>query len=79
MEFLDASGESLLREYLQSIIKPAPLEILFHDKLIALLKIYFFTGGMPEAISSYLENENFNDVRQIQRKSHEKDFYEGLL
>lgn len=77
MEFLDALGEGALREHLESIVKPDPLEALFHDKLCELLKIYFFTGGMPEAISKYLENESFSDVREVQKdiiQSYHHDF-----
>lgn len=77
LEFLDAIDETALREYLESIDKPKPLEALFHDKLIALLKVYFFTGGMPEAIVKYIETEDFFKVRQVQQdiiKSYHHDF-----
>ena len=48
-----------------------------HEKLIQLLKIYFFIGGMPEAVAEYSKTENLNVVREIQLEilnAYEKDF-----
>lgn len=50
---------------------------LFHEKLINYLRIYYFIGGMPEAVANYLENQNFQQVRSIQRNilmGYENDF-----
>lgn len=49
----------------------------FHDKLIELLRLYYFIGGMPEAVASYIENKNLTTVREIQQKillGYENDF-----
>ena len=48
-----------------------------HEKLIQLLKLYFFIGGMPEAVAEYAKNEKLNTVREIQLEilnAYEKDF-----
>lgn len=42
-----------------------------------LLKLYFFIGGMPEAVNEYAKNEKINSVREIQLEilnAYERDF-----
>ncbi|MCK4762062.1 MAG: ATP-binding protein [Candidatus Aminicenantes bacterium] len=65
-EYLEAVGKKMLREYLQNKKDFEPLPTVFHEELIDFLKMYFFTGGMPEAIKSYLEDKNLKKIRQIQ-------------
>ena len=48
-----------------------------HEKLIQLLKLYFFIGGMPEVVAEYAKTEKLNIVREIQLEilnAYEKDF-----
>jgi hypothetical protein len=74
-EFLENTGETLLHEHLAAqnwqVIEP------FHDKLIDWLRHYYFIGGMPEAVSHYLQHRDLDAVRAIQRKiltGYENDF-----
>lgn len=49
----------------------------FHEKLIQLLRTYYFVGGMPEAVQNYILNKNFKEVRTIQKNilaGYENDF-----
>ncbi len=49
----------------------------FHDKLIQYLRLYYFIGGMPEAIQTYLKTKDLEEVRAIQTKiltGYENDF-----
>ncbi|MDH8701040.1 putative AAA+ superfamily ATPase [Dysgonomonadaceae bacterium PH5-43] len=49
----------------------------FKDKYIQLLRQYYYIGGMPEAVSSYIINNDFSEVRSIQKnilESYEQDF-----
>ena len=49
----------------------------FADRYIHLLKLYYYIGGMPEAINVYLKTKDFNEVRLIQKailSDYEKDF-----
>lgn len=39
---------------------------LLHDKLIKILREYYFVGGMPEAVKTYLATNDANLVRQVQ-------------
>jgi uncharacterized protein len=75
IEFLDNIGESQLIEQLN--LKNWDLTNVFHDKLVEYLRLYYFIGGMPEAIVNYLENRNLEVVRAIQKKillGYENDF-----
>jgi len=49
----------------------------FKTKYIWLLKHYYITGGMPEAVKKYVETKDFYQVRQIQKNildAYEADF-----
>ena len=49
----------------------------FRQTYIDALKRYFFVGGMPEAVQSFAENKDFNEVREIQKRilaAYEQDF-----
>ena len=67
-EFLDALDKSRLREYIDSFNELSPLPVPIHEELIHLLRVYTFTGGMPEAVMNYRENQDLRSVRTIQRE-----------
>lgn len=74
-EFLDAAGNSSLSELLKkqdwSLIAP------FKSKYIELLRNYYFIGGMPEAVQSFIEEHDYLKVREIQSRlldAYEQDF-----
>ncbi len=72
-EFLIASGEERLLGLLNT---PSELEI-FRDRWTELLKQYFYVGGMPEAVSAFLESHDYQEVRRIQEgilSAYEQDF-----
>jgi predicted AAA+ superfamily ATPase len=49
----------------------------FHEKLIELLRLYYFIGGMPEVVANYIENKNLETTRTLQKKlliGYENDF-----
>ncbi len=64
-EFLMALGKhreaKLLAEGNQSMLA------VVRDQLIYDLRCYYYVGGMPEAVSCFVENRNFEEVRRIQR------------
>jgi predicted AAA+ superfamily ATPase len=75
IEFLWATEEHSLVE----LIQQKNWEIIphFKDKFTALLKTYFFTGGMPEAVNQYVKDKNVLKVRTIQKNildAYEQDF-----
>lgn len=49
----------------------------FADRYTQFLKLYYFIGGMPEAVSTYVSTQDFNAVRTVQKSilaDYEKDF-----
>jgi predicted AAA+ superfamily ATPase len=49
----------------------------FKREYIDLLKHYYYVGGMPEVVSSFAENGDFNEARAIQQRiltAYEQDF-----
>lgn len=49
----------------------------FKQTYIDALKQYYYVGGMPEAVQSFIENKDFNEVREIQKRiltAYEQDF-----
>ena len=74
-EFLSAIGESQYRNILEE--KKFKLITPFADKLIYLLKHYYYIGGMPEVVQDYIDNKNYNNIRKLQENilnSYEQDF-----
>ena len=74
-EFMQALGE---KDLLQ-ILKNNDFDIInvFNSKLKENLKLYYYIGGMPEAVNSYVENKDLLEVRKIQKKlldAYEQDF-----
>lgn len=77
MEFLQAVGKNQWVDMLNSIQCTDSIEELLHSELIELLKIYFYVGGMPEAVYQYSQTQNWNQVQQIQAdilRAYELDF-----
>ena len=75
MEFLGNIGERQLVDQLQN--KNWELIAVFHEKLVEILRLYYFIGGMPEAVSNYIDYKNLDTVRSIQQKilaGYENDF-----
>jgi predicted AAA+ superfamily ATPase len=76
-EFLSALGQQRTREYLEEYEAFEPIPNPMHEKLLQLLKLYFFIGGMPEAVAEYAKTESLPTVREIQLEilnAYEKDF-----
>ena len=63
-EFLLAKGEAQLLQILQG--RDWKTITLLHDKLTKILREYYFVGGMPEAVSTYLATNDANEVRRVQ-------------
>lgn len=72
-EYLMAIGSY---DLYQRILENNLLE-LHHQMLLDELKKYYFIGGMPKAIKTYLETKSFIDVRTIQDEilqTYQEDF-----
>ena len=74
-EFLMAAGKERYAELLSK--QDYPMITSFKQTYIDALKQYYFVGGMPEAVQSFAENKDFNEVREIQKRilaAYEQDF-----
>jgi uncharacterized protein len=73
-EYLEAIGEQLLVEK-ATVLENLPE--LLHEKMLELLKMYFFLGGMPEVVVDYIQNRDIKAARKIQNdilKAYQRDF-----
>ena len=64
-EFLLAMGEQALEEYISKL--DFDMMGVFKERYEDLLRLYYFIGGMPEAISAYLQSGDFSEVRNVQQ------------
>lgn len=74
-EFLEAIGEEQLAEYVD---QPGSDKLTtFREKYISCLKKYYFIGGMPEAVMTYIQERDYDEVRNVQNtilRLYESDF-----
>lgn len=63
-EFLLAKGEEQCVEILKS--RDWATITMLHSKLTNLLREYYFTGGMPEAVDAFVATNDANEVRRTQ-------------
>jgi uncharacterized protein len=52
---------NLISEYGQSDIFPTSA----HERLLEILRLYFLTGGMPEAVQTYIDTHDLNKVFDV--------------
>jgi uncharacterized protein len=74
-EFLDNIGEGKLLLAIQN--KKWKIVETFQDKIIELLRLYYFIGGMPEVVLHFLKHKDLVRARSIQQKiilGYENDF-----
>lgn len=74
-EFLAATTGERFVQLLDS--QDYPMITPFKQTYIDALKQYYFVGGMPEAVQSFVEEKDFNEVRSIQKRilaAYEQDF-----
>lgn len=74
-EFLNACGETQLAALLKS--QDYDLISSFKNKYVDYLKYYYYIGGMPEVVATYLDSKDMKKVRSVQKKllgAYENDF-----
>ena len=74
-EFLNACGKKHWAESLKQrqwqVAEP------FHAAFTDMLRIYFYVGGMPEAVQTYIDTKDFSEVRAVQQniiQAYQADF-----
>ncbi len=74
-EFLNATGNAKLHELIKH--RDWSLVTSFKSRFIELLRSYYFVGGMPEAVASFVKYGDYSEVREIQTallSAFEQDF-----
>jgi uncharacterized protein len=64
-EFLFATGNEHLYNFVQNHDPLKELDEIFHNKLLSILGEYFAVGGMPEAVQKWIETRNLEDVKLV--------------
>ena len=77
-EFLWAIGDDMTADTIKLLIKSKkPAGNSLHRNLMRTFRLYMLIGGMPQAIESYLENNNLQIVDEVKREIidlYEEDF-----
>ncbi|MCQ2370856.1 MAG: ATP-binding protein [Akkermansia sp.] len=74
-EFLRALGKGVLA----AMVEEGDWEGMhpFHARLTEYLRLYYYVGGMPEAVSTYATTQDYAEVRELQQElleNYERDF-----
>jgi len=64
-EFLMANNQEGLVDYMKGFELHQPFSEAIHQKLLEFLRLYFFIGGMPEAVKVYVETKNLTEVEKV--------------
>lgn len=64
-EFLLANKQSGLLNYIHDFSYEKPFSVALHRKILDYLRLYYFIGGMPEAVKVYTETKNLIEVEKV--------------
>lgn len=77
-EFLWAVGDEMTAETIKMLLKSKrPAGNAMHRNLMRIFRLYMLIGGMPQAIETYLEKNNLQEVDEVKREIvdlYEEDF-----
>jgi uncharacterized protein len=76
-EFLEAIGEKGFRSHIEQKPSIRPFDEPIHLELIRLLKMYYYIGGMPEAVQRWIDTKDMSQVSQVHEEilaTNELDF-----
>ncbi len=77
-EFLWATGDEITAETIKMLMQQKrPAGNAMHRNLMRLFRLYMLIGGMPQAIETYLETNNLQEVDTVKREIvelYEEDF-----
>lgn len=69
-EFITNLGisESVVNSLREAWLKRTPVDAFVHQKLMDFFRLYLIVGGMPAAVSKYIETNNLQEVMGIQQQ-----------
>lgn len=65
-EFLTASGNSQLRDYLNETTVSDKVNVSVHQKLLDIVRLYLILGGMPAVLNEYNSTKDILNCQRIQ-------------
>lgn len=77
LEFLLANGEEMLCDHLWGLAPADKVSDLFTGRLEDYLRTYYITGGMPEAVDTWIRTGDIDRLEAVQQQildSYELDF-----
>jgi len=76
-EFLEALGEAKLVSIIRNFRVNDEIDPFIHNRMLKLLRTYYFVGGMPEAVRVYAETRRLLDVSEVHNsiiETYREDF-----
>ena len=69
-EFITCVGinENVIASVKEAWTKRIPVDDFIHQKLMELFRLYLVVGGMPAAVSTYLDSNNLQNVLAVQQE-----------
>ena len=64
-EFILANNEDMIVGFLEKLDLGKEIPSVVHSKMLKLLRAYFFVGGMPEAVNTYIESGDLLEVERV--------------
>ncbi len=64
-EFLLAIGEEKLADFILNYRYGTLIPDVVHQRLLALLRTYYFVGGMPEAVAVFADTQSYREVSEV--------------
>jgi hypothetical protein len=64
-EFLNAIGQSRMVSYIKSFDFASDFSSVIHQKILEFVRLFYFIGGMPEAVNSYAQNGSLVSIERI--------------
>lgn len=65
LEFLDAIGQNRLAQYIKRFDFSEDFSPVIHQKIIELVRYYYFIGGMPEVVKQYADSLSVSGIDRI--------------
>ena len=64
-EFLSAMDEERLKNFIAHYEQGQEIGEVVHQRLLHLLRSYYYIGGMPEAVAAFAESRSYKDVSEV--------------
>ncbi|WP_069471492.1 ATP-binding protein [Candidatus Marithrix sp. Canyon 246] len=76
-EFILALGENKLYNFIKNYEFGQEIGVIIHQRLLQLLRCYYFVGGMPEAVAIFADTRSYRQVSDVHNsiiETYREDF-----